>query len=91
MKKLQADLAEIYRDFAEEDLGAAISSLESVNAKSLEAAKRDAIVVPHSTTVVEDEPEVDETEVAEVDTASVESEPVSTDVFDVLDELNLAA
>lgn len=93
IKKIQSDLNDIYRDYPEEDLGAAISSLESVSVKSLDAVKRDAVVSETTTVVDGDEPEEVIAEDCEVhhDEPAITSEEVESDPFDVLDELNLAA
>jgi hypothetical protein len=90
IKKLSSELTEVYRDYQHEDLGAAIDSLNQIDVKSLENVKRDAVVQP-TTTVVDDEIEVEVPEItATVTDEGVEvgpSEPVEEDPFDVLNHM----
>ena len=99
IKTLQTSLSEIYRDYQEEDLGAAISSLEKINVDTLNAVKR-AAVLSDTTSVVDNEAEQTEAmnEVIEEDhevhaglAASDRGEPVvSTDPLqDALDDMDL--
>ena len=94
LKAIQSQLSDFYRDFPLDDVGAAISDLEKVDKAQLEAVKRDA-VMSDTTTVVEDEPEVDgepEVDEPEVEAPSEESEVTSTStdpLQDALDDMDL--